>query len=141
MPAPKLGRFVPFPLKTFSADSPRMSGTMRMRRSVGVIGLALAAIWSAAASYAQQATGTALIRHAPTLNGDVEGSIQQMTAESATLNGGASVTGAFLLPGTPTAQLNGNPSYGGPLDGTGAATPPRPKITLNRGASLRHVWR
>ncbi|HKB58392.1 MAG TPA: hypothetical protein VKC51_12470, partial [Lacunisphaera sp.] len=61
-----------------------------------MIGLALAAIWSAAASYAQQATGTALIRHAPTLNGDVEGSIQQMTAESATLNGGASVTGDLL---------------------------------------------
>src|SRR5258708_5342845 len=46
----------------------------------------------APSAQAQLATGTALIRRAPTLNGAVEGSIQQMTAENVTLNGGASVT-------------------------------------------------
>lgn len=102
-------------------------------------------IWSlvalAPASYAQQATGTAHIRHAPTLNGAVEGSIQQMTAENTTLNGGASVTGDLLVPGTPTVQLNGNPVYGGTLDGTGTTTPTNHKVTLNGGANLRHVVR
>ncbi len=83
----------------------------------------------------------ALIRHAPTLNGSVEGSIQQMTAESTTLNGSASVTGDLFVPGTPTVRLNGHPTYGGTLDGTDAATPASHKITLNGNASLGHVVR
>ncbi len=82
---------------------------------------------------------TALIRHAPTLNGSVEGSIQQMTAESTTLNGSASITGDLLVPGTPTVQLNGHPVYGGTLDGIGARTPTNHKITLNGSAALGHV--
>ncbi|MFZ5495413.1 MAG: hypothetical protein ACOZE5_08770, partial [Verrucomicrobiota bacterium] len=52
-------------------------------------------------SIVQAQTGTALVRHAPTLNGTVAGSVQVMTAENVTLNGGASVTGDLLLPGTP----------------------------------------
>ncbi len=86
-------------------------------------------------------TGTALVRHAPTLNGRVEGSVQVMTAENVTLNGGAYVEGDLLLPGTPTVQLNGNPTYGGTLDGTGAVTPASHKVTLNGGANLSHVVR
>lgn len=86
-------------------------------------------------------TGTTLVRRAPTLNGTVEGSVQVMTAENVTLNGGASVAGDLFLPGTPTVQLNGNPTYGGTLDGTGAATPASHKVTLNGGASLGHVIR
>ncbi len=88
-------------------------------------------------AYAQ----VAQVRHAPALNGTVEGSVQVMTAESVTLNGGAVVTGDLLVPGTPTVRLNGNPVYGGTLDGTGATTPTSHKVTLNGNASLRNVVR
>jgi hypothetical protein len=84
---------------------------------------------------------TALIRHAPTLNGRVEGSIQQMTAESTTLNGGAEITGDLFVPGSPTVRLNGNPAYAGTLEGSGAATPATHTITLNGNAKLGHVVR
>ncbi|MDQ5977826.1 MAG: Chitodextrinase [Verrucomicrobiota bacterium] len=90
---------------------------------------------------AQAQTGTAWVRHAPTLNGRVEGSIQVMTAENVTLNGGAQVEGDLLLPGTPSVQLNGNPTYVGTRDGTGGVAPANHKVTLNGGASLNHVVR
>ena len=93
------------------------------------------------AAFAQPLAGTALVRHAPAVNGRVEGSLQQMTAENTTLNGGASVTGNLLVPGTPSVRLNGTPTYGGTLDGTGSATPANHKITLNGSASLGHVIR
>ena len=88
-----------------------------------------------------QSPGTALVRHAPTLNGSVEGSIHQMSAESTTLNGNARVTGDLFVPGAPTVRLNGSPTYGGTQDGTGSATPVNHTITLNGGASLGHVVR
>ena len=58
-------------------------------------------------------SGVALVRHAPTLNGSVDGSVQQMLGEAVTLNGGAAITGDFLVPGTPTVRLNGKPAYVG----------------------------
>ena len=84
---------------------------------------------------------TALVRHAPTLNATVEGSVQVMTAENVTLNGSANVTGNLRVPGTPAVQLNGNPTYGGTVEGTGAASPTSHKVTLNGGAKLGHVVR
>jgi hypothetical protein len=83
----------------------------------------------------------AQVRHAPTLNGTVLGSVQQMTAENTTLNGNAAVSGDLLLPGTPAVQLNGNPTYGGTLDGIGAVSPTNHKVTLNGSAILGHVVR
>ncbi|MDI1318616.1 MAG: hypothetical protein PSW75_00275 [bacterium] len=64
-----------------------------------------------------------------------------MTAESTTLTGNAGVTGDLLVPGTPTVRLNGSPNYGGTQDGTGSATPINHTVTLNGGASLRHIIR
>ncbi len=81
------------------------------------------------------------VRHAPTLNGRVEGSIQLMTAESVTLNSGVVVTGDLILSGTPMVQLNGSQNYGGTLNGTGATTPTNHNVTLNSGATLNHVVR
>ena len=95
----------------------------------------------AAVGLPAQTTGTALVRHAPSINGNIDGSVRQMLPESVTLNGGASVTGDFLLPGLPTVRLNGNPSYFGTLDGTGAATPTSHQVTLNGNVSLRRVVR
>jgi predicted extracellular nuclease len=84
---------------------------------------------------------TALVRHLPSLDGALHGSVQLVTAENVTLNGNGSITGDLLVPGSPTVRLNGHPNYGGTLDGTGAATPATATITLNGGAALRHVVR
>ncbi len=94
---------------------------------------AVAAFASVAAA---QNAGTALVRHAPTLNGAVEGSIHQMTAEAVTLNGGASVTGSLLVPGTPSVRLNGKPSFGGTMVGDGAAAPTTHAVVLNGNVRL-----
>ncbi|HVU35343.1 MAG TPA: MBG domain-containing protein [Opitutaceae bacterium] len=86
-------------------------------------------------------TITALVRHAPTLNGILDGSVQQLSAEDVTLNGGASVSGDLLLPGTPSVLLNGQPNYAGTVDGPGAESPTDYGVTLNGRAVLRHVVR
>jgi endo-1,4-beta-xylanase len=84
---------------------------------------------------------TTLVRHAPVVNGRVEGSLQVLLPESATVNGGAVITGDLLVPGTPTVRLNGAPTYGGTRDGAGSASPSGYAITLNGGARLRQVVR
>jgi rhamnogalacturonan endolyase len=86
-------------------------------------------------------TTTALVRHAPTLNGGLDGSIQVVSAESTTLNGNAWISGDLLVPGTPAMQLNGHPVFGGILDGDGSPTPTNYTITLNGNALLRHLVR
>jgi endo-1,4-beta-xylanase len=83
----------------------------------------------------------ALVRHAPSINGRVDGSVQVLEAESMALNSGASVSGDVLVRGTPTVRLNGQPTYGGTIDGTGSSSPSTHVVTLNGGASLRHVVR
>ncbi len=95
----------------------------------------------ATAELSAQTTGTARVMHAPSIDGNVDGSVQQMLPESVTLNGGASVTGDLLLPGTPTVRLNGNPNYIGTVDGDGSASPSNHQVTLNGNASLRRVVR
>jgi hypothetical protein len=84
---------------------------------------------------------TGLIRHAPILNGDVDGSIEVLLPESITLNGNAGITGDLLVPGTPTVRLNGNPLFGGTHDGTGSSAPANYTMTLNGGALLRYLVR
>ncbi len=99
------------------------------------------------ANYSGSATGTlvigiaAIVRHAPVLNGDIDGSVQVLLPESTTLNGGAMISGDLLVPGAPNVVLNGHPTYGGTLNGSGAATPTSYTITLNGNAVLRHVVR
>jgi endo-1,4-beta-xylanase len=82
-----------------------------------------------------------VVRHAPVLNGRLDGSVQVLSPESVTLNGGARVSGDLLVPGTPLVRLNGQPAYGGTVDYAGAASPSTHTVTLNGGASLRHVAR
>ncbi|HVU24146.1 MAG TPA: chitobiase/beta-hexosaminidase C-terminal domain-containing protein [Opitutus sp.] len=97
--------------------------------------------------YAGSATGTlaigitVLVRHAPTLNGTLDGSVQVLSGGSFALNGSANVTGDVLVPGTPTIRLNGSPAYAGSIDAAGAEAPAGYQITLNGGAALRHVVR
>ncbi len=98
-------------------------------------------------NYAGSANGTltititALLRHAPTLNADIDGSLQVLLAENITLNSSASISGDLLVPGSPRVQLNGNPLYGGTQDATGSVSPTNHTITLNNRAVLRHVVR
>lgn len=100
----------------------------------------IVALASFSAAFAQ-VTGTALVRHAPNINGTVDGSVQQMSAESVTLNGGAVITGDLLVPGLPTVRLNGQPNYGGTIDGSGSATLTSHQVTLNGNTRLSHVVR
>jgi len=90
---------------------------------------------------ARSQTGVALVRHAPVLNGAVDGSVQQMSGESVTLDGNAAVTGDLLVPGTPTVRLNGKPDYGGTTDGNGDSSPTNYAVTITGGAKVRHVVR
>jgi hypothetical protein len=88
-----------------------------------------------------QAPGTALVRHAPVLDGAVEGSVQMLLGEAVALAGGASITGDLLVPGMPAVRLNGNPIYAGTLDASGALSPSNYAIVLNGRVQLRHVVR
>ena len=84
---------------------------------------------------------TALIRHALTLDGDIDGSAQVTLPENETLNGSAMISGDLLLPGTPTVRTNGHPTYGSTVDYAGSVSPSNYSVTLNGQAVLRHVAR
>src|SRR5262249_17154873 len=48
-----------------------------------------------------QIAGGAVVRHAPSVSGRVEGSVRQLLGEDVTLNSGAVITGDLIEPGTP----------------------------------------
>jgi rhamnogalacturonan endolyase len=84
---------------------------------------------------------TVTVRHAPVMNGDLDGSVLMFLGESVTLNGGAMISHDLLMPGTPVIRLNGSPTYGGTIDAAGGATPTNYTLTLNGGAVLRQTVR
>lgn len=85
----------------------------------------------------EQAIEAARVRHAPTINaGRVEGSIRQLTGETVTLNAGAVITSALLVPGTPSVTINGNPNFGGTVEGTGSTQPSGYDVILNGNSTL-----
>ncbi|MDO8540341.1 MAG: LamG-like jellyroll fold domain-containing protein [Opitutaceae bacterium] len=86
-------------------------------------------------------TGTGLVRHAPTIDGKLDGSVQQMLPEPFALTGTATVTGNAFVPGTPAIRVNGSPHYGGMIDGAGAAAPSDYEITLGGHSSLSRIVR
>lgn len=98
-------------------------------------------------NYTGEATGTlvigitALVRHGPQLNGDIDGSIQVLLPENVVLNGSVLVSGDILVPGTPTVRLNGNPTLVGIQDAAGAEAPSNHSVTLNGTAMARYVVR
>ncbi len=81
-----------------------------------------------------------LVRHAPTLNGAVDGSLQVTLPESVTLNGSAWLSGDLLVPGTPSVQWR-QPGLGGIRNASGASSPRDHTITVNGHAVLRRVIR
>jgi hypothetical protein len=61
-----------------------------------------------------------------------------LLGEDLTINGGGSVSGDLLLPGSPTIRQNGKPSLGATVAGTGSTQPNSYQVTLNGNA---HVGR
>lgn len=84
-------------------------------------------------------TTTALIRHAPVLNGGVDGSLQLLNGETFSINSNATISGDILLPGAPAIRVNGNPIYAGIKTAAGAANPNSYSVTLNSGAVVRYL--
>lgn len=79
----------------------------------------------------------ALIRKGPRLNsGDVEGSLQILTADDVTLNGQARITDKLYIPGAPKVKVNGNAAIGTTTDSTGSATPTNHEIKLSGQATI-----
>lgn len=86
--------------------------------------------------------GGAVVRHAVTINSSrVEGSVRQLLGEDVTLNGGAVVTGDLLVPGTPQVTVNGSPSIGAIVDGTGSINPANYHVTINGNVQLGRLVR
>jgi rhamnogalacturonan endolyase len=96
-------------------------------------------------NYAGSASGTlvigitALVNHAPSINGGIDGSLQVLSGESFTFNASTYVSGDALVPGTPTVQLNGKPLFEGIVEGAGSTSPAGYTITLNGNSVLRHL--
>lgn len=82
-----------------------------------------------------------LVRHAPVLNGEIEGSVQILSPEYIILNGGAMISGDLLVLGTPRVVQLGRPIYGGTIDANGSTSPGWHMIVLSGNALLRHVVR
>lgn len=126
---------------------------------LSVVGLSIAPVF--AAPSARQDSGTRLkrdvtldedrderapceaviVRHAPLINGTVDGTIRMLLPENTTVYPSGVITGDLLVPGTPTVRLSGQPTYGGTIDDVGNASPSNYQITLTGGALLRHVVR
>jgi RHS repeat-associated protein len=101
------------------------------------IGMLLLAVTAACA---QETNLAVIVRHAPTLNnGRLQGSLQELKGENVTLNGGFTMTGDLLVPGTPTVILNGHPTYAGVVPGNGSTSPSGYQVTLNSGCSLNYL--
>lgn len=81
----------------------------------------------------------ATVRHAPSINGQIQGSVRQLTGESVILNGSAVITSALLVPGTPTLVINGHPNFGGTVVGSGSTQPTNYQVTLDGGTKLGNL--
>jgi fibronectin type 3 domain-containing protein len=82
---------------------------------------------------------TALVRHAPALNGGLDGSMQILSAQNFSLNSNSWISGDLLLPGTPSVRLNGSPGYAGLRSSGGSEQPSSYTLTLNSGALMRYL--
>jgi cytoskeletal protein CcmA (bactofilin family) len=81
----------------------------------------------------------ATVQHAPKVSGIVEGSVQQLNGENVKVESSAVITGDLLVPGTPNFSINAGANYGGTVVGIGSTTPTGFTVTMNNGATLRHV--
>jgi hypothetical protein len=125
-------------MKLFNAASaPLRQVTAFLLISIGIV-LCLASV---ATAQTTQTNPAVTVRHAPNLNGNgrIEGSLQQLLGENVTLNGGFTMTGDLLVPGTPILRVNGKPAYAGTIAGNGSTSPTGYQITLNGNCSLNYL--
>jgi len=98
-------------------------------------------------NYTGQATGTeiiyatVLVKTAPTMVGDLLGSLQLTQPLSVTLQGGSIVNRDLLIPGTPSFTVTSGGTLVGVRDWTGTATPTAHRVSVNGGAMLRYLVR
>lgn len=98
-------------------------------------------------NYSGSATGTLVIgttvqvRHAPMVNGGIDGSLHVLLPEDIALSGAAWISGDLLVPGTPELRINGQPTYVGVKDGTGSADPTMHRVTLGGQSVVRYLIR
>jgi RHS repeat-associated protein len=139
---PYLSRNTLFPLGPYGAQKRKSTGAISSRPRLVAAAAVIGFCTLIGNAWAQSSTiGTGIVRHGLTIGGSnrVEGSLQILTGENSVLSGNAKITGDLLVPGTPVIQFGGNPSYGGTLQGTGAAPPTNYSISGNGSFSLRHV--
>ncbi|WP_324725975.1 Ig-like domain-containing protein [Actomonas aquatica] len=91
--------------------------------------------------FAQADDPVAQVRHAPQINGQVEGSVQMMLGEWMNMNSGAQITGELRVPGSPQINQNGSPEIGLIVDADGSAAPSNYGITINSGSSIGGIVR
>ena len=115
--------------------------TSGVAKLYGAIFCAVMPLVFVATAPAQPTNLAVTVRHAPSLNGSglIQGSLQQLLGESTTLNGGFTMSGDLLVPGTPTLRVNGNPTFAGTIAGAGGTSPSGYQITLNGNCSLRYL--
>jgi hypothetical protein len=88
-------------------------------------------------AHADTGTGTAIVRHAPSINaGSVEGSVRVLLPEAINLNGNTKITRELMVPGSPTLIMQGNASVGTIMTGTGSASPSNYQVKLNGQVAL-----
>ena len=83
----------------------------------------------------------AVVRHAPVLNdGRVEGALWQLLGENIFMAGHSTITSDLLVPGTPTVSItDGNPTFGGVIEGSDSTQPTNYQLNLSGNASLRFL--
>ncbi|HEX6625223.1 MAG TPA: hypothetical protein VF064_16035, partial [Pyrinomonadaceae bacterium] len=82
----------------------------------------------------------AVVRHAPVLDGGrVEGALWQLSGESVTLDGTDVITSDLLVPGSPTVNVGGSPSFGGTVEGPDDRQPTDYQVAINGNATLGHL--
>lgn len=86
-------------------------------------------------------SGTAVVRHAASIAGTVDGSLQQTTTEPFRLDGSAVITRDLLVPGTPAVRTIGSPTLGGVADGNGNPAPSTYEISISGNATLSRIVR
>ncbi len=84
---------------------------------------------------------TALVQHAPTVKGGIDGSMQVLSSENVEFAGDAWMSGDLLVPGTPTLRLRGPALVAGMADDGGAPSPTNGSITLSDRAVVGYLIR
>lgn len=89
----------------------------------------------------QQGGSRALVRRGLTVDGRIEGAVQQLNSEDATINDGAAITGILLAPGIPAVRQDQSANLGSITQGSGSEQPDGYFVTLSGNAQLGELKR